>query len=379
MAKEGVKKDDLVSSNEREFILAAIEKGLRIDGRRPYDFRTLKITFGEEAGTVFVQLGRTRVLACTVCGVTQPHDDRPTEGFFTFNVEFSPMASPKYGSGRPSASAVEVIRIVERGLRESRAVDTEALCIIAGEKVWSIRLDVHVLDDCGNLIDACSIAAITALHHFRRPDVTICGSQLTVHPPTEKEPVPLSIHHIPICVTFGIFSDGRLLVVDPEWKEEKVQSGRITMTLNAHRELCAIQKAGGVPLSVDQILEGARIAQMKVVEITQIIQQALRNDQIARGTKKPSFLMTAGYGLQQTVAGKIHFVDSDQSTELRHSNTGPSFFPDTESQNDFQKVAEKLSKIDLVKKTEDFLSKLEKEVDVGRTPREESDSDDVVA
>lgn len=45
------------------------------------------------------------------------------------------------------------------------------------------------------------------------------------------------------------------LVVDPEWKEEKVQSGRITMTLNAHRELCAIQKAGGVPLSVDQILE----------------------------------------------------------------------------------------------------------------------------
>lgn len=42
---------------------------------------------------------------------------------------------------------------MERGLRESRAIDTEALCIVAGEKVWSIRLDLHILDDDGNLID----------------------------------------------------------------------------------------------------------------------------------------------------------------------------------------------------------------------------------
>lgn len=47
--------------------------------------------------------------------------------------------------------------MVERGLRESRAIDTEALCIVAGEKVWSIRVDIHVLDHGGNLTDACSM------------------------------------------------------------------------------------------------------------------------------------------------------------------------------------------------------------------------------
>lgn len=61
--------------------------------------------------------------------------ERPTEGFFHFNTEFSPMASPAFESGRPPESAIELGRIVERGLRESKAIDTEALCIVAGVKV----------------------------------------------------------------------------------------------------------------------------------------------------------------------------------------------------------------------------------------------------
>lgn len=57
---------------------------------------------------------------------------------------------------RQSAFGIELGRVVERGLRESRAIDTEALCIVAGEKVWSIRVDIHILDHGGNLTDACS-------------------------------------------------------------------------------------------------------------------------------------------------------------------------------------------------------------------------------
>ena len=47
--------------------------------------------------------------------------------------------------------------------------DTEALCIVAGEKVWQLRVDVHILDHGGNVIDAAALAAIAALQHFRRP------------------------------------------------------------------------------------------------------------------------------------------------------------------------------------------------------------------
>ena len=42
---------------------------------------------------------------------------------------------------------IHVVRVLERAVRQSRAVDTEALCIVPGEKVWSLRVDVHVLDE----------------------------------------------------------------------------------------------------------------------------------------------------------------------------------------------------------------------------------------
>jgi len=67
-------------------------------------------------------------------------------------------------------------------------------------------------------------------------------------------------------------------VVDPSWKEEQIISGRMTMTLNAQHELCAMQKAGGLALAVPDILKATKIATMKVTEITQAIQQALKDD-----------------------------------------------------------------------------------------------------
>lgn len=45
-----------------------------------------------------------------------------------------------------------------------------------------------------------------------------------------------------------------MLAVDPLWKEEQVMEGRMTLTLNVHKELCGVQKAGGVPLDASQIV-----------------------------------------------------------------------------------------------------------------------------
>lgn len=36
-------------------------------------------------------------------------------------------------------------------------------------QVWQLRCDVHILDHGGNLIDACTLATMAALRHFRRP------------------------------------------------------------------------------------------------------------------------------------------------------------------------------------------------------------------
>eukprot|EP01120_Amphizonella_sp_Union-15-10_P013397 TRINITY_DN6207_c0_g1_i1.p1 TRINITY_DN6207_c0_g1~~TRINITY_DN6207_c0_g1_i1.p1 ORF type:complete len:312 (+),score=62.69 TRINITY_DN6207_c0_g1_i1:420-1355(+) len=288
MASRKDQKTNLISSHEIAFIREALSKDLRIDGRNLLDFRTIKLSFGDYPGKVQVQLGRTSVHTSMRSEMTAPNPIRPTEGFFRFHVEFSPQASPAFEIRRGyTSSQTELIRVVERGLRESRAIDTEALCIIAGEKVWSVRLDINILDDEGNLQDCCSIAAIVALHHFKRPSVSIVKDEVIVHKITEKDPVALSIHHMPISITFGTFSVGgkAVLLVDPAWKEELIMDGKITFTLNPQKELCAVQKAGGLPLSPKDILLAARIAQTKVQEISKQIYKALQDNESGSSVK----------------------------------------------------------------------------------------------
>lgn len=51
---------EVISKNEKDFVLSSIEKLQRIDGRRVNDMRAIKIEFGKSYGVVEVQLGKTR-------------------------------------------------------------------------------------------------------------------------------------------------------------------------------------------------------------------------------------------------------------------------------------------------------------------------------
>jgi exosome complex component RRP45 len=145
--------------------------------------------------------------------------------------------------------------------------------------IRSIRCDIYIIDNGGNLIDCASIATISALLHFRRPFTTVIGNQVTIYSPNDREPVPLSIHHIPICITFGFFYEGELMVVDPNLKEEMVMDGRMTICINNHREICAVQKGGGVPIPIEQVIQCSRIAAVKVEEIHELLNNILKNNQ----------------------------------------------------------------------------------------------------
>ncbi|XP_024906681.1 exosome complex component RRP45 isoform X2 [Pteropus alecto] len=183
---------------------------------------------------------------------------------------------------RQSDLLVKLNRLLERCLRNSKCIDTESLCVVAGEKVWQIRVDLHLLNHDGNIIDAASIAAIVALCHFRRPDVSVQGDEVTLYTPEERDPVPLSIHHMPICVSFAFFQQGTYLLVDPNEREERVMDGLLVIAMNKHREICTIQSSGGIMLLKDQVLRCSKIAGVKVAEITELIQKALENDQKVR-------------------------------------------------------------------------------------------------
>ncbi|CAN7062305.1 unnamed protein product [Brassica oleracea var. botrytis] len=262
--------------NESKFVETALQSELRVDGRGLYDYRKLTIKFGKEYGSSEVQLGHTHVMGFVTAQLVQPYKDRPNEGSLSIFTEFSPMADPSFEPGRPGESAVELGRIIDRGLRESRAVDTESLCVLAGKKVWSVRIDLHILDNGGNLVDAANIAALAALMTFRRPDCTVGGEnnqEVIIHSLEEREPVPLIIHHLPIAFTFGFFNKGNIVVMDPTYIEEEVMCGRMTVTVNANGDICAIQKPGEEGVNQSVILHCLRLASSRAAATTTIIRE----------------------------------------------------------------------------------------------------------
>lgn len=169
-----------------------------------YDYRGIDIDLGTSPGHVEVRLGDTRfdtalnqlhsilelctldlagmvcflrVFACVSCHVIQPRPQRPTEGQLYFNVELSPMASPGFEVGRPSSVATEITRTLERCVKESRAVDLESLCIIAGEKVSNSSVHLHHYITFFSSITSSFILNITSKIRYE------CGSILTTHYP----------------------------------------------------------------------------------------------------------------------------------------------------------------------------------------------------
>lgn len=68
-------------------------------------------------GSSEVQLGQTHVMGFVTAQLVQPYRDRPNEGTLSIYTEFSPMADPSFEPGRPGESAVELGRVIDRGLR----------------------------------------------------------------------------------------------------------------------------------------------------------------------------------------------------------------------------------------------------------------------
>ena len=155
----------LITKVRLKQIEALLEKGKRLDERGLLDTREIKIEQGviEKAeGSARVLLGKTEVLVGVKVETGEPFPDTPNDGVMTVNAELVPLASPHFEPGPPDENSIELARVVDRGIRESHAIDTEKLCIEPGKKVFVVFVDVYVLNHDGNLIDAAAIAAMAA-------------------------------------------------------------------------------------------------------------------------------------------------------------------------------------------------------------------------
>ncbi|KAI9009150.1 ribosomal protein S5 domain 2-type protein [Hyaloraphidium curvatum] len=267
-----------ISNNERTFLLQALKEGYRLDGRAPDAARPLSLSYGPDFGSVELSLGDTRVLATVTAEIIRPYPESPGDGQLMFSAEVSPISTGKRDRGRISEEEMLLNRMLERCLKRSRAVDTEGLCIVAGANVWGIRVTAQVISNEGNLVDAVCTAALVALMHFRRPDVTVVDGEVVVHGMQERTPLPLSVHFTPICTTFSLFRGVGTVLVDPTVAESRVQSGELMVCMNAHREICTIAKSGGLPSELSTLLRCSKLAAERASKVSEMIRQSVQQD-----------------------------------------------------------------------------------------------------
>lgn len=89
------------------------------------------------------------MLTQVTCEIQEPKATKPNEGLLFINVELSSMASANFEQGRSSNLSVHINRLLEKCIKDSRAVDLESLCIVAEDKVWVLRVDVNILNHDG--------------------------------------------------------------------------------------------------------------------------------------------------------------------------------------------------------------------------------------
>ena len=143
-------------------------------------------------------------------------------------------------------------------------------------------MDVHFLDYDGGLVDASCIAVVSALQHFRRPEVKVEGEEVALFTLAERAPVPLSLLHHPYCVTLSFFHGGEVVLVDATLKEQQLSEGEMIVTANRQGEVCQIAKLGGVPVDAIFLLRCVQIAVSQAALLSKTVAAALNEDSTKR-------------------------------------------------------------------------------------------------
>ena len=262
--------DSMITPNiTGERIRKYLSEGKRFDGRKPFQFRDIvietKVSKNAE-GSVRVKLGNTEVLVGVKMATSTPYADSPDKGTMMVTSELLPLSSPRFEYGPPKFPAIELGRLVDRAIRESKFIQFDKLCIKEGEKVWTVFIDIYTINDDGNLQDAASIGALAALKNAKMPKYDEENDKVLYGEWTEEN-LPVS-KDLPISMTFHRVGDNFL--VDPTREEEDVSEVRLTVGSTAGM-ISSMQKGDTRTLGMEDL----NIILDNVENIRKIISEAV--------------------------------------------------------------------------------------------------------
>lgn len=215
-----------ISEAERRFLLDGVSQGFRNDGRGCFDYRKISFETGpipSSTGSCRLRAGDTDLLVCAKCDIAKPRRDTPDQGEFQVNVECAASVSVAFSDGYSAEESNKQLSLLLESLCSSEGVvDRKALCILSGEFVWNVNIDVLVLTSGGNLLDSMSLALCSALRETLLPKMEVIEAmeegevvQLQVDDRPEMG-TPFPLKRLPLCVTVAQIQDRFLFDVTAE-------------------------------------------------------------------------------------------------------------------------------------------------------------------
>ncbi len=258
-----------MNKEQKDHLLQYLSKGIRYDGRKLLESRPVTIEVGisqSAEGSARVKIGTTDVMAGVKIAAEKPYGDTPDQGNLMVNAELYPLSSPKFETGPPGEQAIEVARVTDRGIRESKAIDVKKLCITPRELVWGVAIDVVTVNDGGDIMDAAALAAMAAVRHARFPALkdgkVDYGARTTMQLPISSLPVSVTVYKI-----------GPHFLIDPLPEEEDAADARLTITTTEDGLVRAMQKGGATPLTIDEIDTMVKISLERAPELRKLLKQ----------------------------------------------------------------------------------------------------------
>lgn len=250
-------------------LIKSLKAGVRYDGRKLDEFREINVETGVVAnaeGSARVKMGDTEVIAGVKMMIEKPYPDTSDEGGLMIGAELLPLSSPDFESGPPGIQAIELARVVDRGIREAGAIDSKKLCIKQGEKAWFVSVDICSINDAGNLFDASALATLAAIKHARMPTYNEDTGAIDYSKITDQQ-VPMLKY--PISIT--VIKIGNFFIVDPLPEEEAMMDARLSVASLSDGTICAMQKGGVVPIKAEDIKTMVSLAVRKAKELSKFI------------------------------------------------------------------------------------------------------------
>ncbi|XP_023228031.1 exosome complex component RRP42-like [Centruroides sculpturatus] len=249
-----------LSESEKTYIIQNIQDDLRSDGRSCLDYRFIEIetdVISSCNGSSHVRLANSDILVGVKVELDEPDPAKPNEGRIKIFVDCSANADPEFEGRGGEDIADDIGMILGQAYSSPQCLDLKSLCVIPGQQVWILYVDIVILQCGGSLLDAASMAVKAALFNTKIPSLVInyetegkAEIDVTEDPFDVKS---LDTSNIPCLVT--LCRVGHQFIVDATQEEEECCVAKLVMAVSESGTLTAVRKCGPGSLHPESILD----------------------------------------------------------------------------------------------------------------------------